>query len=100
METKPFPEHPFLGKILVVAITGSVGMLLGVLAILFVRPNGLLLGVALLLASSAVEIFMLFRAIGNAPCPTCGRLLKRQRSSGAFACEPCATLWTLPRTTR
>jgi predicted RNA-binding Zn-ribbon protein involved in translation (DUF1610 family) len=96
MNTKPFPAHPFLGKILVVSFLGSIGILLGVLAILFIKPQGTLVGLAIILAASTAEVVFILRAMLQAPCPTCGRPLTRDKTSGAFPCDRCQTAWTLP----
>lgn len=96
METRQFEKNPILAKMLPGLAVGAGLVALGVGAFIFLRPHGIMMGIALFILSFIVDIFVFFRVISRADCPMCARPLKRTSlDNEEYPCEVCGINWVL-----
>ena len=96
MESREFKNNRILGKLLKGLAVGAGLVVLGVVSFIFVRPHGMMIGIALFILSFIVEVFVCFRAFIHADCPQCARHLKRTSlDKGEYPCDVCGINWVL-----
>ena len=95
MTTKKFDKHPFLAKIIKAAVIDAIAVVLGVVSILTVEPNGLAFGIIIIVIGSVITANMVFSAINNINCPDCNNKLVKE-SLSKWNCKTCNVTWELP----
>ncbi len=95
MTTKKFDEHPFRAKIIKAVLIDAIAVALGVVSILMVEPNGLALGIGIIVVGSIATASMVFAAINNIDCPDCNDKLVKE-SLSKWNCKRCNVTWELP----
>ena len=96
MENREFENKGIRLKLIQIFAVGSGLVLLGVGSIIFLRPHGMMIGIALFALSFIVEASLAFRAFFHADCPQCARPMKRTSSDkGEYPCHVCGVNWVM-----
>ena len=94
MNTKTFEKNPMTGRLTPVIILGIIGFAAG--AAILVYADSDITGWAVIVGTALGEGILIADALANLACPDCGCRLHRDRVTGKYICNPCATYWELP----
>ena len=102
METRKFEKNPIALKMIPFFLVSAGIIVLGVLAIFFIKPYGIWIFIGLFVLSMFVDILGMIFALRltTVNCPECERTLKRKsRQEAEYACEVCGINWVLTKNT-